>query len=685
MRSFKLNDVLVLPIEFTVITSEGRSRIPHRAMDILVFLADNQQRIVSRKELHDMVWNGIGSADELVSRAVADLRKSLQDSAKNPVYIQTITGKGIRLMVKPNFLSETAGVKHPLVKQRQTLRRRWLVAIATIFTLIVLSSYLYRVQDPTSGITTSPPFIEKKPVFSTQHDERFPRFSTSGRYILSTVIQKSGLHAVVLFDIDTQAERVLLQDDNASLVNGGFTEKDETFFYKKYANDRCALYLFNLITETSRPLGTCQPISTSAAGDISMANDSVISYTATRESLKGFDFRRISDGSVLFEHFPAKDSGAYFFPRYSADKQRVAYVNRDYERREDRIEILDVATRNIIYSQLIPGAWLTQVIWADDNTLLFSETRTAKSGIYTLSLADASTSLIMDGKYSDFDYNRRHKRIVLSQDNNKRAIKSIDLSRAAPSESNEHLAYSPTLDLISKVEHNNRLIYTKTQLDKHLLIMSDAEGHEIPLFTTTLQILRLKTTIHGDHVGIVVFDGQKRMMHLIDAVGHVLHSQDHVQDFTWLSSTEMLYIDTQDKRLWRLDIVSGLSTPTGWEPPSSAKTIALVNRNLYFQSVWGGTVQVYDLDSNASKVVVEAGVTNWQVNDDYIVYTLNKEYQNQALIMLKNLTEGTTLEVDSINYSGEWYLEMALTQQQLTYAFPSISTHNEIYLTNPIY
>ena len=56
--------------------------------------------MVSRRELIDSVWNGAFVMDHVLNRAIGQLRKQLEDDAKDPRYIETVPTLGYRFIAK---------------------------------------------------------------------------------------------------------------------------------------------------------------------------------------------------------------------------------------------------------------------------------------------------------------------------------------------------------------------------------------------------------------------------------------------------------------------------------------------------------------------------------------------------------------------------------------------------------
>ncbi|HZM51585.1 MAG TPA: winged helix-turn-helix domain-containing protein [Vicinamibacteria bacterium] len=69
-----------------------------QVMDLLVFLASRDGRVVSKDEIIDGVWEGRFIAEATLTRSIADLRRALGDSRARPQYIETIAKRGYRIV-----------------------------------------------------------------------------------------------------------------------------------------------------------------------------------------------------------------------------------------------------------------------------------------------------------------------------------------------------------------------------------------------------------------------------------------------------------------------------------------------------------------------------------------------------------------------------------------------------------
>ena len=84
----------------TYVLSKGREMAPlsPKLVQVLACLAEARGELVTRELLLDRFWPGLTVTDNTLTRAIADIRKVLDDDAATPVYIQTMARRGYRFV-----------------------------------------------------------------------------------------------------------------------------------------------------------------------------------------------------------------------------------------------------------------------------------------------------------------------------------------------------------------------------------------------------------------------------------------------------------------------------------------------------------------------------------------------------------------------------------------------------------
>src|SRR5262245_26792590 len=69
-----------------------------KSFDVLVFLVEHRDRLVTKEELLDHVWHDTFVTPNVLTRAVAQLRKALGDEAREAHIIETAARRGYRFI-----------------------------------------------------------------------------------------------------------------------------------------------------------------------------------------------------------------------------------------------------------------------------------------------------------------------------------------------------------------------------------------------------------------------------------------------------------------------------------------------------------------------------------------------------------------------------------------------------------
>jgi len=102
------------PFELSTESSELRKRgqrlkLSGQAIDVLLMLASNAGRLVTREELQRKLWPGdsFGDFEHGLNAAVNRLRETLGDSATDPTYIETVPRRGYRFIAQVDQVPNT--------------------------------------------------------------------------------------------------------------------------------------------------------------------------------------------------------------------------------------------------------------------------------------------------------------------------------------------------------------------------------------------------------------------------------------------------------------------------------------------------------------------------------------------------------------------------------------------------
>ena len=157
-QSFRLD-----PTNHCLWNGEERVRIPPKAFDVLRYLVENPERLVTQDELLEALWPDTYVNPEVLRKYILDIRKILGDRSDRPEFIETLPKRGYRFVaavsddcaVEPESPSADAVPAVPTVltgkdsaasaatTNAHTLRWRMLAGVAMVAVALGLCAWVY--------------------------------------------------------------------------------------------------------------------------------------------------------------------------------------------------------------------------------------------------------------------------------------------------------------------------------------------------------------------------------------------------------------------------------------------------------------------------------------------------------------------------------------------------------------
>lgn len=171
---FEFNNYLIDSSNFRLAKDGKEFEIEPLAFDLLVFLIVNKERVVTRDEIFESVWNGRQVLDSTLSNHIKILRAVLNDDGRTQSVIKTIRGRGYQFIadVKP----EITGTDKPVENAKSVnkhLTKKFVFAISFTLVLFFLIDFLKPTQlvsDPNKNrIIAVLPLINSNPNKKTDY------------------------------------------------------------------------------------------------------------------------------------------------------------------------------------------------------------------------------------------------------------------------------------------------------------------------------------------------------------------------------------------------------------------------------------------------------------------------------------------------------------------------------------
>src|SRR6267154_1042578 len=98
----EVGGLVIEPNARTVTLDGSRLDLSAREFDLLRYLAERADQVVSKRELLTEVWRlPYGGADKTVDVHLSWLRRKLGETAQRPRYLHTVRGVGVKLSAPP--------------------------------------------------------------------------------------------------------------------------------------------------------------------------------------------------------------------------------------------------------------------------------------------------------------------------------------------------------------------------------------------------------------------------------------------------------------------------------------------------------------------------------------------------------------------------------------------------------
>jgi Tol biopolymer transport system component/DNA-binding winged helix-turn-helix (wHTH) protein len=170
-----------------------------KAIRVLLYLLERRERVVSKDELIEKVWDGIEVTDNALTRVVGQLRKGLGDDPKNAQYIETIPTVGYRFVGVIEEKAAAAGLG----------MSRWAWAAGLVIVLMVAGLASWRVK---AKGTAEPTVAKFRQITNSRTLDSGPALSPDGKWMAYSS-DRSGQFEIYVKNLDGPGKEIQITND----------------------------------------------------------------------------------------------------------------------------------------------------------------------------------------------------------------------------------------------------------------------------------------------------------------------------------------------------------------------------------------------------------------------------------------------------------------------------------------
>jgi DNA-binding winged helix-turn-helix (wHTH) protein/dipeptidyl aminopeptidase/acylaminoacyl peptidase len=321
---FRLGDLEVLPASGELRTRRGLERLRPLLMDILLRLAAEPGTVVRRETLLEDVWPRRMVNDEVLSRAIAELRTALGDDARVSRYIETLPKLGYRLVASVEPIGAPVESVPAAAQPMPIARRRWPYVAGALgaAALAMVAWYMLTgapaLPDLERRLTTARPFT------SDPGNELGPRFSPDGTRV-AFALSEGDEARIVVQTLDGSSRQFVGGLAGYARLNPVFFPDGRRIAYWKFKEPECAIVEHNLESGMERTLLDCA-LAPRPRFDLSADGKWLVFAGKSRPQYPvSLWMLEVDRGAPVALTTPEPGMGDDLVPRFSPDGQRVVF------------------------------------------------------------------------------------------------------------------------------------------------------------------------------------------------------------------------------------------------------------------------------------------------------------------------------------------------------------------------
>jgi DNA-binding winged helix-turn-helix (wHTH) protein/Tol biopolymer transport system component len=333
---YQFRDWVYAPEQRLLSGPSGAVRIKPLLDRLLRRLLDEPGNVLSREMLIEQVWTRRQVNDEVLSRAIAELRALLHDDAREPRFIETLSKGGYRWIAEVTSIARQPAAgpvprEQPAPALQPNRRRRlaaWIGTIAIAVLLILGYRWQHQNKDRGKRDRVAANLLGAHPLTADPRLEYDARFDPIGRVVYIRSDPDSDASELIMVDPTSHAERVLWKDP-LPLRHPAPSPDGREIAVIRVHDSVCELWTITLVDSRHAQLGEC---ARQAIGGLEWTDAGAgLLYTGSAADVShapGLMLLNRASGKQRAVTTPPAAEGAHVDPRLSADGKVLVYASR---------------------------------------------------------------------------------------------------------------------------------------------------------------------------------------------------------------------------------------------------------------------------------------------------------------------------------------------------------------------
>jgi len=686
---WQLGDWLLDAPSLQLVLGDEKVKITSKMQDVLLVLLIHKGRPVAKEVIYQQVWPNVIVSEQLIARAISDLRKVFGDNAKSPQYIETLSKAGYRWLgtitqietqieMASSSPVNNQSINQPIVKavSRKSRNLSALIVLFLSIILVVVTTYLntsYFFPQTEKGTNTraeiniaaalpltSQPGIENAPTISPDGEVLAYVYEEQGSNSSQIILQNVITHKLIA-KIPFNSQEKIKQFGPRFSPNGlnlAFTQYDEK-------QQSCKVYWLALsdLTQQNHVASCANRFKMSLDWSI---NGKEIYFTQDFSAdIRALAAVNIADKTVSQITFPQQAGTTDYSPRVSSDGASLIFVRGKLKPSHHsaiyQITLLESEDSKEYADNRLPLAKaltategqgnIFGLSWLEEHSIIYALDQDINQSLRLFSLADDSDLLLAQGSYHRIDYHQKSKTLVFANSQQVSNIVALALNQQKE-KSPIKLISSTRKDHQPRVSPNGENIaFVADRSGTDQLWIADINGKEQRQLShiPKAAIIDVSWSPDGKNLLLIVQTNLLVKPYIFNLDSSKLTAIDtgkfSISDARWSTHTQWLIASCQVDNSWQICRISSLggkpvilTTASGISPYSPTHSDFI-----YFTRHGEGLWRMPLLGGKADLVwqdFPEHSWKNWVLYENQLYYLDHKSYDEQTALVKRDLISG---------------------------------------------